>query len=176
MTEGTGTTEQGDVIGTVTTRLLKDDERDFTHEIVRPGLSTMILAHYEDMNNLNPGSESQVRPHISSVELGSSMEEQHVSDTGTTDKVKQSVGVQKKRTRKTTEDTQTQPLLLVGDHLFVAVLRVIPTEDWYRTWAASRTIMLTRTSKGVKEEVQKMCLSVVVCLRERDDHIRNMDM
>jgi hypothetical protein len=41
-----------------TTRLLKDDEGDFAHEIERPGLSTMILAHREDMNNLNPGSET----------------------------------------------------------------------------------------------------------------------
>ena len=30
--------------------------------------------------------------------------------------------------------------------------------------------MLTRTSKGVKEEVQKMLLSDVVRLRERGDH------
>jgi hypothetical protein len=43
-------------------------------------------------------------------------------------------------------------------------------EDWCRTWAGCRTIMLTRTSKGVKEEVQKMLLSAVVRLRERGDH------
>jgi hypothetical protein len=54
MSEGTGTTEKGDTIGSVTTRLLKDDEGDFDHEIDRPGLSTMILTHSEDMNNLNP--------------------------------------------------------------------------------------------------------------------------
>jgi hypothetical protein len=54
MSEGTGTTEKGDTIGDVTTRLLKDDEGDFDHEIDRPGLSTMILTHSEDMNNLNP--------------------------------------------------------------------------------------------------------------------------
>jgi hypothetical protein len=34
------------------------------------------------------------------------MEEQHVSDTGTTDQGKQPTVAQKKRTRKTTQDTQ----------------------------------------------------------------------
>ena len=35
-------------------------------------------------------------------------------------------------------------------------------EDWHRTWAVSRTMILTITSKRVKEVVQKMCLPVVV--------------
>jgi hypothetical protein len=56
------------------------------------------------------------------VELGGSMEEQHVSDIVTTDQGKQSADVQKKRTRKTTQDTHTQPLLLTGENVFVATL------------------------------------------------------
>jgi hypothetical protein len=42
--------------------------------------------------------------------------------------------------------------------------KVIPDEDWYRTWEAGRTIMLRRTSKRVKEVVNKMYLPVIVCL------------
>ena len=47
---------------------------------------------------------------------------------------------------------------------FVAALGAVPAEDWCRTWAAGRTIMLRRTSKRVKEEVDKMRLPAVVCL------------
>jgi hypothetical protein len=51
-----------------------------------------------------------------------------------------------------------------------AALEAIP-EDWCRTWAAGRTIMLRRTSKRVKEVVDKMCLPAVVRLSRsfRDD-------
>jgi hypothetical protein len=57
------------------------------------------------------------------------MEEQHVSGTGTTDQGKQPAVAQKKRTRKTTQDTQTQPLLFADEHVFVAALRAVPAED-----------------------------------------------
>ena len=48
----------------------------------------------------------------------------------------------------------------------VALLADVPDEDWSRTWAACRTIMLRRTSKRVKEEVDKMRLPAVVRLCE----------
>lgn len=48
----------------------------------------------------------------------------------------------------------------------VRVLESVPEEDWCRTWAACRTIMLRRTSKSVKEQVDKMRLPAVVCLCE----------
>ncbi len=70
---------------------------------------------------------------------------------------------QKKRTRTTSQATQTQPLLLATD-AFAVVLEAIPAEDWCRTWAAGRTIMLRRTSKTVKEVVDKMRLPAVVRL------------
>jgi hypothetical protein len=70
---------------------------------------------------------------------------------------------QKKRTRTTRQATQTQPLLLAAD-AFAAALEAIPAEDWCRTWAAGRTIMLRRTSKRVKEVVDKMRLPAVVRL------------
>jgi hypothetical protein len=38
----------------------------------------------------------------------------------------------------------------------------VPTDDWNRTWAAGRTIILRRTSKRVKEVVDKMLLTAVV--------------
>jgi hypothetical protein len=67
-----------------------------------------------------------------------------------TEKVKQPVE-QKKRTRTTRQATQTQPALLAAD-VFAAALKAIPADDWCRTWAACRAIMLRRTSKRVKEE------------------------
>jgi hypothetical protein len=44
------------------------------------------------------------------------------------------------------------------------LFEAIPTDDWVRTWAAGRTIMMRRTSKRVKEQVDKMCLTAVVRL------------
>jgi hypothetical protein len=69
----------------------------------------------------------------------------------------------KKRTRTTRQATTTQPALLAAD-AFAAALRAIPAEDWCRAWAAGRTIMLRRTSKTVKEVVDKMRLPAVVRL------------
>ncbi len=73
---------------------------------------------------------------------------------------------QKKMTRTTSQATQTQPSLLAAD-AFVAALEAIPAEDWCRTWAAGRTIMPRRTSKRVKEVVEKMRLPAVVRLSWR---------
>jgi hypothetical protein len=73
---------------------------------------------------------------------------------------------QKKRTRTNSQATQTGPLLLAAD-AFAAALEAIPAEDWCRTWAAGRTIMLRRTSKKVKEVVDKMRLPAVVRLSRR---------
>jgi hypothetical protein len=67
-------------------------------------------------------------------------------------------------------DAMTQPLLLDGEHVFVQALRAVPAEDWWRTWPGCRTIMLTRTSKQVKEQVRQMRLSAVVRLRGDGAH------
>jgi hypothetical protein len=83
------------------------------------------------------------------------MESQHVS---TTDKDNQSAVVQNNRTSTTTPVSQTQPLLIAGENAFVAALRAVSGEDWYRTWTTCRTIILTRTSKEVKEQEQKLHL------------------
>jgi hypothetical protein len=42
-------------------------------------------------------------------------------------------------------------VLLTDDVSFDTSVGVVPVEDWYRTWAAGRTIMVRRTSKRVKE-------------------------
>jgi hypothetical protein len=63
--------------------------------------------------------------------------------------------------------------LLAAD-VFAAALEAIPADDWRRTWPAGRTIMLRRTSKRVKEEVDKMRLPAVVRLsRSFWDDARN---
>ena len=59
----------------------------------------------------------------------------------------------------------TRTLLAAGT--FTAALAAVPSEDWSRTWAAGRTIMLRVTSKRVKEAVDKMRLPAVVRLSRR---------
>jgi hypothetical protein len=82
--------------------------------------------------------------------------------TGTSEKGKQPAA-QTKRTRTTSQAPTTQPALLAADY-FAAALGALPPDDWSRTWAAGRTIMLRRTSKRVKEVVDKMRLPAVVRL------------
>jgi len=55
-------------------------------------------------------------------------------------------------------------LLAADGFAFAAALGALPPEDWCRTWAAGRTIMLKMTSKRVKEVVDKMRLPAVVRL------------
>jgi hypothetical protein len=45
---------------------------------------------------------------------------------------------------------------LLAPDAFAAALAAIPAEDWCRTWAVDKTIMLQMTSKTVKEVVDKM--------------------
>ena len=60
------------------------------------------------------------------------------------------------------ETSAPQPGRLLSTEVFPAALESIPADDWDRTWAAGRTIMLRRTSKRVKQQVDKMRLPVVV--------------
>ncbi len=82
--------------------------------------------------------------------------------TGTSEKGKQRAA-QTKRTRTTSQAPTTQPALLAAGG-FAAALGALPPDDWGRTWAAGRTNMLRRTSKRVKEVVDKMRLPAVVRL------------
>jgi hypothetical protein len=63
---------------------------------------------------------------------------------------------------------------LLAAGAFATALEAFPADDWCRTWAAGRTIMLGRTSKRVKEVVDKMRLPAVVRLsRSFWDDARN---
>jgi hypothetical protein len=55
----------------------------------------------------------------------------------------------------------------------VSILAVVPYKDRCRTWAGCRTIMLRRTSKRVKEQVDKMRPPAVVRLCELWRHGKN---
>ena len=57
-----------------------------------------------------------------------------------------------KKIRKTLQT----PLLAAG--AFTAALTGVPAEDWCRNWPDDTTIMLRRTSKTVKQTVDKMRL------------------
>jgi len=45
---------------------------------------------------------------------------------------------------------------------FAIALQTVPAEDWCRTWPADRTIMLSKTSKKIKNIIDKMYLPVDV--------------
>ena len=68
---------------------------------------------------------------------------------------------QTKRTRTTSQAPTTQPALLAADY-FAAALGALPPDDWSRTWAAGRTIMLRSTSNRVREVVDKMRLPAIL--------------
>ena len=106
---------------------------------------------------------SSGRTHRKSIRLKEMSAAKEAGGKGETKKGKQPAA-QKKRTRTTRQATQTQPLLLAADAPFAAALGAVPAEDWCRNWAACRTIMLRRTSKRVKEVVDKMRLPAVVRL------------
>lgn len=54
---------------------------------------------------------------------------------------------------------------LLCSNAFARVLEAIPAEDWGRTWAANKTIMMSMTSKRVKEIMDKMSLPLAVNLK-----------
>jgi hypothetical protein len=89
---------------------------------------------------------------------------------------------QGKKRRTTVQAALPQPPWLAAD-AFAAALGAIPANDWWRTWAAGRTIMLRMTSKPVKNAVDKLRPPAIVrlsraflanevcCKRERLLHI-----
>ena len=83
--------------------------------------------------------------HRKSMHLKEMSAAKQAGGKGETEKGKQPAA-QKKRTRTTRQATQTQPLLLAAD-AFAAALEAIPAEDWGKTWAADRTIMMRMISK-----------------------------
>jgi hypothetical protein len=133
--------------------------------VARPGATDRLLAAREGATDAQIAlALRQGLPHLTDpASLQDSRDGKQPEGTGTTKKGKQPA-VQMKSTHTTTRQaTQTQPSLLAAD-AFVAALGAVPAEDWCRTWAAGRTIVLRRTSKRVKEAVDKMRLPAVVRL------------
>ena len=103
------------------------------------------------------------RTHRKSMRLKEMSATKEAGGKGEIEKGKQHVAQKKRVCTMPRPAIQKQPLLLAAD-AFVAALGSVPAEDWCRTWAAGRTIMLRRTSKRVKEVVDKMRLPAVVRL------------
>jgi hypothetical protein len=122
-------------------------------DTLRPSPATMCPAPRTVREGTTEGADSdalrQCLPHLSDP---ASLQDRHVCNqregTGTTEKDNHPAP-QKKRTHTTSQATQTQPLLLAADD-FIADLGSIPADDWCRTWAAGKSIMLRRTSKRVR--------------------------
>ena len=66
----------------------------------------------------------------------------------------------------TSQAPTTQRVFLTTDDFAVA-LGALPPDDWSRTWAPGKTIMLKMISKRVNEVVDKIRLPVVVHLSRR---------
>ena len=85
------------------------------------------------------------------------------------DKGKEADGKQKK-TCTTVQAADTPPSLLAADTFdllqFLNKLLVFPADDWSRTWAADRTMMLRMTSKEVRDAMDKLCLPTTVKMRK----------
>ena len=45
---------------------------------------------------------------------------------------------------------------------FLEALTIVPVEDWYRNWPANRTIMLSMTSKEIRNIINIMCIPAIV--------------
>jgi hypothetical protein len=67
-----------------------------------------------------------------------------------------------------TPETASEPTPELAADALTVVLAAVPAEDWGRTWAADRTIMLIMTSKGVKELVDRVSPPAAVRLREEN--------
>ncbi len=134
--------------------------------VARPGARDRLLAATEGATDAQIAFALRQRlpQNPDPASLQDSRAGKQPEGTGTTEKGKQPAA-QMERTRTTRQATQTQPLLLAADAPFAAALEAVPAEDWCRTWAAGRTIVLRRTSKRVKEAVDKMRLPAVVRLR-----------
>ena len=49
--------------------------------------------------------------------------------------------------------------------LFTKVLTTVPAEDWFMNWPADRTIMLSMTTKKIRDIINKINIPAIVCLK-----------
>ena len=68
-----------------------------------------------------------------------------------TDKDKGKQGAHRGQKKRKTDQAAKPQLPWLAADAFAAAVGAIPANDWWRTWAADRTIMLRMTSKRVKE-------------------------
>ena len=61
-------------------------------------------------------------------------------------------GMQGNKKRSTVSDVNPR----LAPEALVGTLGVIPADDWWRNWAVGRTMILRRTSKTVKNTVDKL--------------------
>ena len=50
----------------------------------------------------------------------------------------------------------------LSSNAFFEALEKVPAEDWYRNWPADRTIMLSMTSKKIRDIINNMCIPAIV--------------
>ena len=50
----------------------------------------------------------------------------------------------------------------LSSNAFFEALAKVPAEDWYRNWPADRTIMLSMTSKKIRNIINIMCIPAIV--------------
>ena len=118
-----------------------------------------------DTTELENEEHSAGRTHRKSMRLKEMSATKEAGGKGETEKGKQPAAQKKRARTKPRHSPQTQPLLL-ADGAFVAALGAVPNEDWCRTWADTRTIMLRMTSKKVNEVLDQMRLPTVVRLKK----------
>jgi hypothetical protein len=129
--------------------------------VTRPGAADPLLAAREGVTETHVYDLSQHLPYLTDPD---SLQDQSFGQQPQGIDIQADEGkkdYEQKRANTTSQDTQTKPLLLAADAPFASALEAIPVEDWCRTWADGRTIMLRRTSKRVKEVVDKMRQTLV---------------
>jgi hypothetical protein len=57
----------------------------------------------------------------------------------------------------------------LGADSLTSALETLPTDDWNRTWAADRTMMLRMTSKRVKNAVDNLCPPTIVVMLTQEE-------
>ena len=66
-------------------------------------------------------------------------------------------------------DYRLPPQSSLGVDTFAVALETLPADDWNRTWAADRTMMLRMTSKRVKNAVDNLCPPTIVVMLSQEE-------
>jgi len=111
---------------------------------------------HDTADDLEEEAEAVSMEEMKMIELAYHQAEGRLQQTSQPSKAKgKEVEEQRKKSRITAKMSNEPTLELATDD-FTAALAAVPAEDWCRTWAADRTIMLRMTSKIVKALVDKV--------------------